>query len=450
MAGAQAVAIAEPAKRVQVAVRSPRILSTLYWPKRASWMSRVDVVNRTELSTAAVLRRLVASRGRYDAVVLDGATGGAVRLTDLGAAMLLARRARGPAVVITDATWGEGVGLLDRAGCRMGLRAFDSPRVTYCVLSSDEARLFPRTWGIPAQRVAFTPFYFTLTDEDLALRTSTEGGVFAGGDSLRDYGPLIEAARGLDVPVTLATRSVNLSQLPSNVRAGWLTRDAYVEAMCNAAVVVVALAPTRERSAGQQNYLNAMALGKLVVVPDVLGVRDYVEHGRTGILVPPGDAHALRAVLRWALDPSRRAKVRDIGGRAREVVRARFGPDQYVANVLAVVEKAVTATPSSCDSAAPPSGRMDDRHLALCPSPHEPASLELAPSVRHSGAHGKRGAYQSTSTLTPTDAAASRICSHVARSTRIPFALRCARAMFSGSPATSTGSAGSTGGDAFT
>jgi hypothetical protein len=278
-----------------------------------------------------------------------------------------------------------------------------------------------------------------LTDEDLALRTSTEGGVFAGGDSLRDYGPLIEAARGLDVPVTLATRSVNLSQLPSNVRAGWLTRDAYVEAMCNAAVVVVALAPTRERSAGQQNYLNAMALGKLVVVPDVLGVRDYVEHGRTGILVPPGDAHALRAVLRWALDPSRRAKVRDIGGRAREVVRARFGPDQYVANVLAVVEKAVTATPSSCDSAAPPSGRMDDRHLALCPSPHEPAS-------------GSReaGAYQSTSTLIPTDVAASRICSHVARSTRIPFALRCARAMFSGSPATSTGSAGSTGGDAFT
>ncbi len=343
MAGEQAVPTADPAKRLDVPMRSPRILSTLYWPKRATWMARVDVIHRAELSTAAVLRRLVAAPGRYDAVVLDGATGGAVRFTDLGAAVLLARRSWGPAVVVTDATWGEGVGLFDRAGCRMGLRAIDSPRVTYCVLSSDEARLFPRKWGIPSHRVACTPFYFTLTDEDLAVRTSTDGGVFAGGDSLRDYRPLIDAARGLDAPLMLATRSVHPSQLPSNVRAGWLTRDAYVKAMCNAAVVVVALAPTRERSAGQQNYLNAMALGKLVVVPDVLGVRDYVDHGRTGILVPPGDARALRAALRWALDPERRAEVRDIGERAREVVHARFGPDQYVANVLAVVEKAVAS-----------------------------------------------------------------------------------------------------------
>lgn len=335
------LASADPDSAAGVAARPARILSTLHWPKRAAWVSRVDLVDRAGLSTLEVLRALLASARRYDAVVLDGASGGAVRLTDLGAAMVLSRRTSGPALVITDATWGAGAGVLDRAGRRAGLRAIDGPRVTYCVLSSDEARIFPGTWGVSPDRVAFTPFYFTLSDDDLAIPTSTDGGVFAGGDSLRDYGPLIEAAHRLGAPVTLATRSLDGVRLPSNVRAGWLDRDRYVQSMCHAAVVVVALAPTHERSAGQQNYLNAMAIGKLVVVPDVLGVRDYVEHGRTGLVVPPGDARALHAALRWALDPRRRAEVREIGERARAVVRARFTADQYAANVLGVVERAL-------------------------------------------------------------------------------------------------------------
>ncbi len=79
-----------------------------------------------------------------------------------------------------------------------------------------------------------------------------------------------------------------------------------------------------------------------MVVPDVLGVRDYVEHGRTGLIVPPGDVRALHAALCWALDPRRRTEVREIGERARAVVRARFTADQYAANVLGVVERALS------------------------------------------------------------------------------------------------------------
>jgi hypothetical protein len=307
-------------------------------------MSRVEVMDRRELPAAEVLRRLAAAPGRYDAVVLDGATGGEVRLTELGAAVLLARRRTGPAVVITDATWGRGTSLVDRLACSLALRSLDSPRVTYCVLSSDETRLFPATWGVPPERVAFTPFYFTASDEDLVAPTSEGGGIFAGGDSLRDYGPLVAAARHLRVPLILATSALDGARdLPPNIQAGRLPHAVFMQRMRDATVVVVPLALRRDRSAGQQTYLNAMAMGKLVVVPDVLGVRDYVEHHRTGLVVAPGNAGAMTNALRWALDPAHATEVREIRARARETVRARFGPEQYVANVLAVVERATGA-----------------------------------------------------------------------------------------------------------
>jgi hypothetical protein len=317
----------------------PRTLTTLAWERRPAWTSRVEVVRR-ERGAVAILRRLAAASAGYDAVVVDGATGGAVRLADLGGATLLAHRRRGPAIVITDATWSRGGSLADRALCRIGLRAVEGPRTVYCVLSSEETRTFPRTWGVDPRRVAFTPFYFTMSDEHLAAPTSRDGYVFAGGDSLRDYGPLLAAAPALGAPVTIASYGLaGRAGLPENVRAGPVPHAEFMELMRRASAVAVPLAPTRDRSAGQQTFLNAMALGKLVVVPDVIGVRDYVRHRRTGILVPPGDARALADALRWALDAANAAEVEEIGARAREDAFARFTPEHYVEHVMDVVER---------------------------------------------------------------------------------------------------------------
>ncbi len=318
----------------------PRTLSTLWWPKRPAWMSRVEVLNRASLSSLSLLGRLATAAG-YDAVAIDGATGGRVRLTDLGAAILLARRREGPAVIVTDATWSRGRGRVERAARGVAFRAIDSPRVVYCVLSSDEQRIFPLTWSVDPARVVFTPFYFTLSGEALDAPTSEDLGVFAGGDSLRDYEPLLRAARCLPAPVILATKLLDgRRDLPANVKAGWVPQARFVELMRAASVVVVALAQRTDRSAGQQTYLNAMALGKLVIVPDVMGVRDYVAHQKTGLVVPPGDADALAAALRWALDPANRPEVKRMAARAREDVRARFTPERYVQRIIGVIEGA--------------------------------------------------------------------------------------------------------------
>jgi hypothetical protein len=320
----------------------PHDFAALTPGRLAAWEERADVLDRRRLSRAALVRRLVAAARRYDALLLDGSVGTGERYSDLAAAALIARQRARPAIVISDSTWKRGSSWADRLACKAGLRALDGPHVTYCVLSSAELELFPRTWGVEPARVAFTPYCYTLTETQLGAERRTDGGVFAGGDSLRDYGPLVEAANGLDVTVTIATRGLLKSlraRLPANVQAGTVSPERFAGLLRRAAVVVVPLRAATERSAGQQTYLNAMALGKIVVATDSPGVRDYVEDGRTGFVVPPGDSGALRDRLRRVLDPANADELREVAARAQQVTRERFSPDAYFARLLDVTER---------------------------------------------------------------------------------------------------------------
>jgi glycosyltransferase involved in cell wall biosynthesis len=103
-------------------------------------------------------------------------------------------------------------------------------------------------------------------------------------------------------------------------------------------VVVVCLEADSERSAGQNNYLGPMALGKLVVINDTTGVREYVEHGRTALVVASCDPDALAATLQWALDPDNTRAVREIVERGRRDVIDRFPPESYSESLIRVAE----------------------------------------------------------------------------------------------------------------
>jgi Glycosyl transferases group 1 len=296
----------------------------------------VDAVDRGAFSQAGLLRRLLHDAGAYDAILLNGSG----HLDQFAAALLALQRSSG-AIVISDCTWQRGTWWLDRLICCLGLRAMDSPRTTYCVLSSDEVTLFPQTWGVDPSHVVFTPFCFTLTADELAAPTSSTGTVFSGGDSLRDYGPLLSAAATLKFELMLAVQRPPQPQraLPENVRATSVPHGGFIELMRHASVVVVPLRPGIERSAGQQTYLNAMALGKLVITTDSPGARDYIEHGLTGLIVAPGDTDSIANALTWALDPSRAREVAEIGARAQQVVLSRFRPADYFRRLVAAVDE---------------------------------------------------------------------------------------------------------------
>lgn len=245
-------------------------------------------------------------------------------------------------MLLAEATWKLGRNPLDHVAARTGLRFLDGAHVRYGVLSRFELESFPRTWHVDPARVLFTPYYYTLSEAELRRPREGDGTIFAGGDSLRDYRPLVEAMRALPQHLEIATRGTGrgwMRALPENVTVRAMSPAEYAERAASASVVVVPLERRGDRSAGQATYLNAMALGKPVVVSDVAGARDYIADGETGILVAPGDPRALATALR-ALheDP---ALARRLGAAARADVRSRFGPDHYVERLLAIVDDAL-------------------------------------------------------------------------------------------------------------
>ena len=73
--------------------------------------------------------------------------------------------------------------------------------------------------------------------------------------------------------------------------------------------------------------IEAMALGRPVVHPDVGGARELITHGEDGLLFPVGDTDALVSALQRL---SERAVRREMGRRARGTVEARFSEHAMV------------------------------------------------------------------------------------------------------------------------
>lgn len=308
-----------------------RPVTTLRFPRRSAWTG----ATRPMSVSPVALVRAVPFGG---VAVLNGSD----RRNQLGAAVL--RRLRPDVhLVLADCTWKRGSSKGDRIASRLLVRVIAGPRTTFCVLTDAEAQRFPSTWGVPSDRVVVTRWYHGLTEEELEAPVDEAGYVFAGGDSLRDYGPLLEAARGLPVRVRVASRKpppVPVAAVPDNVNYGPLPEGDYRAVLRSASVVVVPLAGGTERSAGQNNYLNPMALGKVVVVTDATGVREHVTHGVHAMVVPPGDALGLRAALLWTADPANADALTRMRAAARAHVRRAYGPDTYVARLLEVARQA--------------------------------------------------------------------------------------------------------------
>ena len=86
--------------------------------------------------------------------------------------------------------------------------------------------------------------------------------------------------------------------------------------------------------------LEAMSSGAAVVASDIGGVGLVVEHGRTGLRVPPGDVEALaNAILSLAGDPQRS---RALGQAARQAVVEHFNWENVARQIAGLLEGAAT------------------------------------------------------------------------------------------------------------
>jgi glycosyltransferase involved in cell wall biosynthesis len=214
---------------------------------------------------------------------------------------------------------------------------------TIFVYSSVQQRYAETQLGIPSSRLRLIPFH--ADTRFFAAGNSTTGArprIVSAGLELRDYPTLLEAVRGLDVDVLLAaaspwskrTNETKGRQLPPNVSARSYNYRELRDLYASAALVVVPLYET-DFQAGVTTILEAMAMGKAVIVSHTVGQRDVIEDGITGLYVPPGDPSALRSAINRVLaDPSLAA---DLGRNARRTVESTMSLDLWAGRIAKVM-----------------------------------------------------------------------------------------------------------------
>jgi glycosyltransferase involved in cell wall biosynthesis len=162
-----------------------------------------------------------------------------------------------------------------------------------------------------------------------------------GRDPGRDFKTLFQAIEGLDVRVVLTARPGNIRKLlplPTAVSNTDLMTEDYVATFAKASIVVIPL-DTRSgvnNTMGMSTLVEAMAMGKAIIVTRTPTSESYVEHGRTGLLVPAQDPQALRkAIVTLLQDPQQRAGL----GRAARAFAEEYCSADGFAEALAVYLK---------------------------------------------------------------------------------------------------------------
>jgi glycosyltransferase involved in cell wall biosynthesis len=243
-------------------------------------------------------------------------------------------------VVVTECLW-EREAISLRGHLKLLLMRRILKRMDRCILYAQvDIHKFAEYYQVDPSKFIFIPFFNTLHPHRYTYLEIPGNYVFAGGNSDRDYAPLIEAMRSLDAQCFIACSPAALNglQLPANVYRMEANPQQFRQLLKSAAIVVVAMKGGLLRSAGQQTFLNAMRLGKPVIVTDPDGARDYIRSGETGFTVPPGDPQALRQVLESLLhDPGAMFRI----GAAAQVASADLTIENISVQICAVADELV-------------------------------------------------------------------------------------------------------------
>jgi len=211
----------------------------------------------------------------------------------------------------------------------------------FLCLSEESRKELESRYGVERERITvigsrvdtdfFTP--------DASVRVERQ--VCSAGAVNRDYKTLIGAVKPLSVPTKIAadtawahsTGQIQIDSLPDFVEMrSWGTYVKLRQLYAESAVVVVPL--ERPMLSGVTVALEAMAMGKPVIMTHSAYVDDFLRDGENGFFVPPNDSQALQAKIQLLLDNPELAV--QVGARAREWVLSRYTVDAYVKRILSV------------------------------------------------------------------------------------------------------------------
>jgi glycosyltransferase involved in cell wall biosynthesis len=105
------------------------------------------------------------------------------------------------------------------------------------------------------------------------------------------------------------------------------------------AALDLSVLPSVDCDASSAVLKEAMALGKPVVATDIGGAREIVEHGRTGLIVPPGDSDALAHAIKQILQQEDRGRAMGKAGQLR--VKSEFSIRRMAEGTLLAYRRAL-------------------------------------------------------------------------------------------------------------
>jgi glycosyltransferase involved in cell wall biosynthesis len=210
--------------------------------------------------------------------------------------------------------------------------------------------------------------------------------ICSAGLEFRDYATLLAAVKGLNVQVVIAAashwskhRALNNGQaLPANVRVASLDYAALRQLYSDSLFVVVPLLDV-ENQAGITTILEAMAMGKAVIVSHTRGQTDVVRDrrsrsrwepnrttqpewsrllgatedtasGHTGIYVRPHDPDDLRRAIMFLIEHPEHARV--MGANGRRLMQETMNLDQFTDRIATILRDTYARVPSTPQSLA--------------------------------------------------------------------------------------------------
>jgi glycosyltransferase involved in cell wall biosynthesis len=242
---------------------------------------------------------------------------------------------------------------------RLPLRAFGNSLQAIVTWSSVQREYAIERLGIGAEKIYLIKHY---ADQLFwSPREREIDMICSAGSEMRDYPTLFEALRGTGIRCHVASDHVRAERfrfgrripieayrhlVGDSVTIGRTTWPELRELYARSRFVVVPLRPS-DTDNGVTVILEAMAMGKPVIVSRTQGQVDVVEDGVTGIYVPVGDARALRAAMLdlWN-NPARAA---EMGRAARAYVEEHHTLDMFCQNVRAAIDASLDGHPAARD-----------------------------------------------------------------------------------------------------
>jgi glycosyltransferase involved in cell wall biosynthesis len=200
--------------------------------------------------------------------------------------------------------------------------------------------------GLPEERLSVKPNF---VEPDPGVRESTgdyalfagrltaEKGVHTLLDAWKQLGPDIPLRVAGDGPLrdALAQR-IDTEGIAGATLLGSLSRDAMMRELRDARVLIF---PSEWYEGMPMAILEAFACGVPIVASRLGGMREMIDDGRTGLLVPPADPQSLAARVRWAFEHE--SELAALGRAARAEYEAHYTEAANCAQLIGIYRQAI-------------------------------------------------------------------------------------------------------------